>query len=250
MITPKLYGRLGNQCFQISAAISHARKMQTTWAIPRATNDIRVWPNYFLHTINKQNITWYSTRDYYKEPRHCYDPLPNLHDLTIDGYFQSEKYFADAKEEIGNSLSFHCNKQDYIAIHVRRGDYVTQFSDKHPPLDLLYYHNAIMRMSNIGYGFFKIYSDDIKWCVENFLPIEKNLNATIHFSHIKDPLTDMRDMYNASGFIISNSTFSLFPALLRLDNTVVIAPKEERWYGPGNLHLEATDLLPERFIKI
>lgn len=249
MIVPKLYGRLGNQCFQVAAAIAHAKKMSANWAIPRSTNDIRIWPNYFLRTVRRENITMYSTRSFYDEPRHSYDTLPELRDLTINGYFQSEKYFLDAKEEIGNALGFHCKKQDYIAIHVRRGDYVTQFSDKHPPLDLSYYADAIKGFIGNGFKIFKIYSDDIVWCKENF---GKNYFyfAKFKYSDIKDPLTDMRDMYNASGFIISNSTFSLFPALLRLDNPVTIAPAESRWYGPGNAHLETNDLMPERFIKI
>lgn len=250
MIIPRLYGRLGNQAFQISAAIAHAKKMQTNWAIPRATNDTRIWPNYFIKQVPRGNITFYGTRSHYDEPRHCYNALPETQDLTINGYFQSEKYFLDAKEDIGNALGFHCNKQDYIAVHVRRGDYVSQFSDKHPPLDDFYYHNAIMTFANYDIKSFKFYSDDIDYCRKKYDEIKFRLGINVEYSNIKDPLTDMRDMYNAAGFIIANSTFSLFPALLRLDNPVVIAPAENRWYGPGNSHLETFDLMPERFIKI
>jgi hypothetical protein len=246
MIMPKLYGRLGNQCFQAAAAIAHARAMDTNWAIPRITNDQRTWPNFFLHTVPRSNITMYSTRDYYKESRHCYDPLPTNHDLTIDGYFQSEKYWPEynTKYEIGEALGFHCSYKDYVAIHVRRGDYVTDYADKHPPLDLDYYSQAISKYIDSGYENFKFYSDDVEWCKSNFK------GGMFSYSIIKNPLDDMRDMYNASGFIISNSTFSLFPALLRLDNPEVIAPKESRWYGKGNSHLETIDLMPDRFIKI
>lgn len=255
MIIPKLYGRLGNQCFQIAAAISHARKMETNWAIPRVTNDVRVWPNYFLHTVPRTNITMYSTRNMYNELRHCYDPLPANHDLTINGYFQSEKYWPTLEEKsyIGNALGFHSHWREreaenvgYIAIHVRRGDYVSHFSDKHPPLGLDYYAHAISKFESMGYNKFKIYSDDVAWCMEGYF----HPRYEFIFSHIKDPLADMRDMYNASGFIIANSTFSLFPALLRLDNPEVIAPSESRWYGSANAHLETCDLMPERFIKI
>lgn len=249
MILPKLYGRTGNQCFQVSAAIAHAKKMGTGWAIPRVTNDMRIWPNYFLHTVPRSNITMYSTRHLYDESRHCYDALPELNDLTINGYFQCEKYFENAKEEIGNALKFHCKKEDYIAIHVRRGDYVTDFSDKWPPLPIQYYADAITIFLHGGYKRFKVYSDDIRYCESLFSDAPFEGLDIIH-SNIKDPLTDMRDMYNAAGFIIANSTFSLFPALLRLDNPVTIAPAEHRWYGPGNSHLETCDLMPERFVKI
>jgi hypothetical protein len=252
MILSRLYGRLGNQAFQISAAIAHARVMGAVWAIPRATNDLRVWPHYFLHAVPRNKITIYSTRNYYNEPRHCYDPLPTNQDLTLNGYFQSEKYFVEAKEEIGNALGFHCDKKDYIAIHVRRGDYVTQFSDKHPALPSDYYVGAVDCFISHGYKKFKVYSDDIPWC-KTILKrqIEDDIDDfTVEYSTIIDPLMAMRDMYNAAGFIIANSTFSLFPALLRLDNPIVIAPEELRWYGPANAHLETCDLMPERFIKI
>lgn len=250
MIIPKLYGRLGNQCFQISCAIAHAKKMETSWAIPRVTNDMRIWPNYFAHVVPRSNITMYSTEHTYNEHRHCYDPLPERSSLTINGYFQSEKYWPEynTKFAIGDALNFHCSFKDYIAIHVRRGDYVTDYSDKWPPLPIAYYECAIAVFREHGYNKFKVYSDDLAWCHQRFEAILSN--KEYFYSNIKDPLTDMRDMYNAAGFIISNSTFSLFPALLRLDNPVVIAPAEHRWFGPGNAHMETCDLMPERFIKI
>lgn len=257
MIVPKLYGRLGNQCFQVAAAIAHARKMQTNWAIPRSTNDTRIWPNYFLKQVPRQFITHFGTRNYYKELRHCYDELPSHHDLTIDGYFQSEKYWptTEEKTEIGNALGFHsswatqeANSNAYIGIHVRRGDFITDYADKHPALPNDYYTEAIKYFhEKLQYDSFKIYSDDIEWC-KKYFTMYCGLNFS--YSNVKDSLTDMRDMYNASGFIIANSTFSLFPALLRLDNPIVIAPSESRWLGPGNSHLETCDLMPERFIKI
>ena len=260
MIIPKLYGRLGNQCFQIAAAISQSRHIGTTWAIPRVTNDMRIWPNYFLHTVPRQNITMLTTRDLYNEPRHCFNPLPDKHDLTLNGYFQSEKYWPsyDDKYAIGTMLGFHTeapnlkvNGNDYIAIHVRRGDYVTDYSKHHPPLEMSYYTEAMNYFIDRGASNFRIYTDDINFILNTFFK-QVNFKGTplVEISKHRDPLADMRDMYNASGFIIANSTFSLFPALLRLDNPPVIAPAESRWYGPGNSHLETCDLMPERFIKI
>jgi hypothetical protein len=190
----------------------------------------------------------YSTREYYKEQSHLYAPLPEKHDLTIDGYFQCERYFEAAKEEVGAALKFHCKHDSYVAIHVRRGDYVTDFSDKWPPLTLEYYTQAFKYFhEELQYDRFKVYSDDIEFC-KRWFTVYCGLN--FEYSKIKDPITDMRDMYNAAGFIIANSTFSLFPALLRLDDPVTIAPAEHRWFGPGNAHMPTKDLMPERFIKI
>lgn len=259
MIVPKLCGRLGNQCFQVAAAIAHARKMQTEWAIPRNTENVRVWPNYFLHNVPRARITFSATRSLYNEQKHSFEPLPNIYDLTLNGYFQSEKYWPtiEDKIEIGTALGFHscwatheANGNGYIAVHVRRGDYLQEL-DKHPVLAMEYYSNAMNYFIQKGASNFKIYTDDINFILNHFFK-EVNFSGTpfIEVSKHRDPLTDMRDMYNASGFIIANSTFSLFPALLRLDNPMVVSPAENKWFGPGNSHLETCDLLPERFIKI
>lgn len=249
MIVPRLYGRCGNQAFQISAAIAHAKKSGTVWRVPNKTQDMKIWPHYFLHYLHPSRLTPYTSDITWNEDEnHVYKEIPKYRSAVLNGYFQSEKYFEDAKEEIGNALGFHCTKKSYIAVHVRRGDYVTQFSDKHPPLDLEYYKLAIAQMKLNGFNKFKFYSDDLNWCHKTFEFILKD--DEYFYSAIADPLSDMRDMYNASGFIIANSSFSLFPALLRLDNPVTIAPEESRWFGPGNSHLSTKNLMPERFIKL
>lgn len=256
MIRTQLWAQLGNQCFMLAAAIAHAKKMNTTFSAPRHTINPRLWPIYFHNLPVPQR----ATRGYYKEPRHAYDPLPEVDDLTIEGYFQSEKYFADAKAEIAKALGFDHNPTDYIAVHVRRGDYLL-YPDQFPVLHDEYYKRSIViAMKLTGCMNVKIYSDDIDWCIDrigsnhedfSFTRDEPSMNwARFMYSTERDPVKDMRDMYNANAFIIANSTFSLFPALLRQDNPLVIAPAENRWYGPANAKLETYDLMPERFIKI
>lgn len=250
MITTRLFARLANQAFMISAVIAHAKRMNTTYSIPKKTTSPRIWPTYF----NNLPYNYRATRHFYKEKRHCYDPLPNQDDLTIEGYFQSERYFLDAKKEIAEALGFEIPGIDFapiignIAVHVRRGDYLlypTQF----PVLPMEYYIDAINVMASRGFQHFKIYSDDIPWCKENFKRKEFD-GLIISFSIVKDPVQDMKYMYYSSGFIIANSTYGLFPALLRQDNPPVVAPEDDRWYGPAAKHLETCDLMPERFIKI
>lgn len=243
MIQPKLYAQLGNQCFMISAAIAHALKMGTTYSIPKKTINPRIWKTYFHHLPDIKS----ATKHYYKEPRHAYDPLPEVDDLTIDGYFQSEKYFLNAKNEIAQALQFEYKPADYVSLHIRRGDYLF-YPEQFPIMPLGYYQAGIDHFIEKGECRFRIYSDDIEWCKSSFKP--EWWGAYIEFSTLRDPLADMKDMYNANGFIIANSTFSLFPALLRQDNPPVVAPAENRWYGPMAKHLETCDLMPKRFIKL
>lgn len=239
MIQPKLWAQLGNQAFMCSAAIAHALKMNTTYSIPKKTISPNIWRTYFTHLPETKSATIY----YYKEKRHSYDLLPEVDSLTIEGYFQSERYFAGYKEEIAEALGFVHKPEPYVAVHIRRGDYL-KYPDQFPVLDREYYFKAIKHFADAGYYTFKVYSDDIQWCKKAFDATE------LLYSENKDPLTDMKDMYNASGFIIANSTFGLFPALLRPDNPMVIAPVDDRWFGPKAKHLETCDLMPERFIKM
>jgi hypothetical protein len=239
MIQPKLFAQLGNQCFMISAAIAHALKMGTTYSIPKKTISPNTWRTYFSHLPETKS----ATKHYYKEKRHCYDPLPEVDSLTIEGYFQSEKYWHGYKEQIAEALGFVHKPEPYVAVHIRRGDYL-KYPDQFPVMPVEYYYEAIKRFADKGNYIFKVFSDDIEWCKKAFN------STTLLYSENNDPLTDMRDMYNATGFILANSTFSLFAALLRNDNPIVIAPADERWYGSKSKHLETMDLMPERFIKM
>lgn len=243
MIQPKLFAQLGNQCFMIAASVAHALKMGTTYSIPKKTISPNIWRTYFSHLPETKSATLH----YYKEKRHCYDPLPEVDSLTIEGYFQSEKYWHGYKEQIAEALRFVHKPGDYVALHIRRGDYL-KYPDQFPIMPLDYYQAGIDHFVEVGECRFKIYSDDLEWCRQHFKP--EWWGAYVEYSYRNDPLTDMRDMHNASGFIIANSTFSLFPALLRPDNPMVIAPADDRWFGPAAKHLETCDLMPERFIKM
>jgi hypothetical protein len=244
MIQPKLFAQLGNQCFMISAAIAHALKMGTTYSIPKKTISPAIWRTYFSHLPETKSATLH----YYKEKRHCYDPLPEVDSLTIEGYFQSEKYWHGYKEQIAEALGFVHKPEPYVAVHVRRGDYL-KYPDQFPVMPMDYYHEAINKMISLGHRKFLAFSDDIPWCIDKFMAFAL-YDIDIEYSMTKDPLTDMKDMYNASAFVIGNSTFSLLPALLRVDNPMVIAPNEKHWPWCNFNANDSSDLLPERFIKI
>lgn len=244
MIQPKLFAQLGNQCFMISAAIAHALKMCTTYSIPKKTISPNIWRTYFSHLPETKSATLH----YYKEKRHCYDQLPEVDSLTIEGYFQSEKYWHGYKEQIAEALGFVHKPEPYVAVHIRRGDYL-KYPDQFPVMPMEYYMQAIGKMVEFGYNYFKFYSDDPQWCVQSFGAFNFN-GARIEFAPKREALTDMIGMYNAIAYVLANSTFSLFPALLRSDNPIVIAPAEDRWFGSKAKHIETCDLMPERFIKI
>lgn len=246
MITCRTCGRLGNFMFQFSATYCHALKYGFDYCMPLRSMNEKAWPTPKIGRIKYGSPQPGKT---FKQPTHAYHPIPNEDNLTLEGYWQSEKYWHGYKEQIAEALGFVHKHEPYVAVHVRRGDYL-KYPDQFPVMPIEYYEKAIYHFTNNDMRHFKFYSDDIKWC-QHFFPIIKypRVNA-FEFSENKDPLTDMKDMYNASAFIIGNSTFSLFPALLRVDNPMVIAPADDRWFGPKAKHIETCDLMPERFIKM
>jgi hypothetical protein len=244
MIQPKLWAQLGNQAFMCSCAIAHALKMGTTYSIPKKTISPNTWRTYFSHLPETKTATIH----YYKEKRHCYDPLPEVDSLTIEGYFQSDRYWHGYNKEIAEALGFVFTPGEYVSVHCRRGDYLL-YPDQFPVMPMDYYYQAIEYFRSKGFIKFRVHSDDIPFCKTQINSVYIK-GIEVEYSNIRDPLTDIKDMYNASGFILANSTFSLFPALLRPDNPMVIAPAEDRWFGPKAKHLETVDLMKETWIKL
>ena len=110
MIINNFLGGLGNQLFQIATAFALAQRIGTDFAI-----------NYNLgmgfgqgHHPNRYKSNIYSkihetTKNLfipYKEPKFQYVPIPEVNNLCLEGYFQSEKYFSDFKNKIKNLLVF------------------------------------------------------------------------------------------------------------------------------------------------
>lgn len=245
MVGCRTCGRLGNFLFQFSAVYGHARKYGFDWCMPSKSMQERLWP-----TPKFKNIKYCTPQPgkLIQEKGPQYQGIPAEDNLILEGYWQSEKYFFDYKQEIADILEFEIEETDYVAVHVRRGDYL-KFPDEFPVLPVEYYEKTVQYFVNKGIVSFRVYSDDIKWC-RNAFETNQYSSAKFTFATGKTPIDDMREMYNGAGMIIANSTFSLFPALLRTDNPVIIAPTEDMWFGKNAKHLNSKDRMPERFIKM
>lgn len=247
MVTCKLWAQTANQLFMISATVAHALKMNTGYFIPGRTINPRLWRTYIHHLpLLQPGIT---TKHYFRQPGHGYTPIPDEWDITLEGYFQSESYFNGYKKELAEILGFRHEPADYVSCHVRRGDYL-QYPDRFPLLPLEYYENALQHFIGKGYKYFKFFSDDIAWCKEYFPKMLKDECVQYSFSENKDPLKDIKEIHNSAAFIICNSTFGLYAALLREDNPEVVAPLEWRWFGSEGQEMNSKDRMPERFIKL
>lgn len=230
---------MGNQMFQIAATIAHARNVGEEWSVPPSTINSNIWSTYFELPKHKFPLNLRN----YNEPSFNYRPIPKITGICLNGYFQSENYFKDHAEYVVGQFfpnqDFKQNKK--VSIHVRRGDYL-QFSDKHPPLPMLYYESA-MREFPAGTEFL-VFSDDPEWCKTAFI------GEQYEFMPVGEPVSDMVAMASCSGHIIANSTFSWWGAYINQQSKKIISPDYHQWFGPGNKHLNTTTLIPDSWIQV
>lgn len=227
-------GRLGNQLFQIAATVSLAEENNDDYIFPLWSDA----PNFNLVECFSPNVPSYDT---YREPGFEYTKIPYRPNVNLEGYFQSEKYFAASQDIIQNLLTPKIGfpiQWDCTSIHVRRGDYVN-LTQEYTQLGLDYYTKA---MQMIGSKNYMIFSDDIGWCKANFH------GDNITFSEGKTPVQDLALMLSCEHNIIANSSFSWWGAYLNKNpSKIVVAPAN--WFGPKLPH-NTKDLLPEKWVKI
>lgn len=239
MIQVRLYGRLGNQMFQIATCIATALRNKTDYSIPQKSVNPKEWKTYFTQfprRIPSGGRIW-------REPTHGYTPIPNERSIILDGYFQSEKYFKEYREQLLQMFGFKWIPiARTVSIHVRRGDYL-QLQDKHPVVTEKYLIEAMNYFKEKGYNEFMFFSDDIKWCKEKF--------PNNQYSEGLGEKADMELMSCCEHHIIANSSFSWWGAWLNQNpNKIVVCPSKNSWFGINNKHLDTKDLIPESWVQI
>jgi hypothetical protein len=190
---------------------------------------------------------------------------PGIRDVPatvyLQGYWQSEKYFADATDvlradfvfrqpmsEVNAAWAERIDRCMAVSLHVRRGDYV---SDPRTRAILGscspdYYRSAVRYVSErADTPEFFVFSDDIAWVRDNI-----DFGFPCHYiDHNRgmESYNDMRLMSLCRHHIIANSSFSWWGAWLnaRADK-IVVAPA--RWFA-GDAR-RADDLIPQEWVTL
>jgi len=262
-VVGSLEGQLGNQCFQIAAAFSHAWDHNATPLMP----DLVTNPYYNIST-NREKVFWrIHTEDslppiafQYVEKAAPYAPIPYHANMQLKGYFQSEKYFRKHKEKIidlfapsteilsylRNKYSPILNHPKTVAIHYRsylRGGlyhWETSMNEIYCDNGKEYFQKAISLFSKDA--LFVVFSNDITWCKENLHDLAKNLI----FIENEPYYHDFYLMSLCKHQIISNSSFSWWAAYLnRNPDKIVIAPIN--WFTKAS-GFHSKDLFPDEWI--
>ena len=244
MIVSNIKGGLGNQMFQIAAGYALSKRCGTFFGINYELkhNCIQGFhPKKYKDTLYKNILTIDSVpTETYSEPKFEYTPITKKKDLLIDGYFQSEKYFADCKDDIRDLFVFPDeikNKVDSkfnsipkkkIGIHIRRGDYKiyhkTHLNHSNDYLERAMRHFSLERTA--GNCIYILCTDDLPSVREEF-DLDKH---GLIFSNAKSELEDMYILSQCDSVIMSNSSFAWWGTWLGKEKQKVVCPGI--WFGP------------------
>lgn len=180
----------------------------------------------------------------------------------LDGWWQDERYFEDIRPTLLREVELkkpasgvnaewleQIKKSNSVALHVRRGDYVSNPLTKkfHGVLKPAYYKAALGQLAKLtsktDFRLF-LFSNDIDWCKKNL-----KFNHPISFIDANNSgAEDMRLMKHCRHNIMANSSFSWWGAWLNQNpNKVVIAPKV--WFQDKQANRE-TNIVPKDWIKL
>ena len=269
MIITKLNGGLGNQLFEYACARNLQLKFNDEMWLdiegfkrsPRhyslehfaLSQDVKVLPEkdskslillQAISKINRNLAFWlgplfgtYIWKSSVFKPLFIQDTKHKK--LYLYGYWQSEAYFKENKDQIIKELKVktpipqeckgllkEVEKPNSVCVHIRRGDYedcgflhcderyynkgVEYIRQKYPDLNII------------------VFSDDINW-------VKKNMTFTVPVTHVELSIPDyetLRMMYLCKHFVISNSSFSWWAQYLSENpNKIVIAPD---YWLPGD----------------
>jgi hypothetical protein len=243
-LQPKLMGGLCNQMFQVLAMINLSKKNSIKyyisketptecWSIPSKTYWNTVFHKLTFTSPSEMSIP--DTSDTYTvgdedNPNLVIDLdiIKNLSQTNIflRGYFQSSKYFdredldlLQLPEEYVKNVDYLEKKCRYAAdgklifVHVRRGDYVNK--PYHIMVDMEWYKKAFECYDKEDR--FVFFSDDIRWCKENFNFVKNKI-----FMEDNEDFIDLYLMARMDGGIMSASSFSWFGAYLIKNPTAPI----------------------------
>lgn len=212
------------------------------------------------------SFTPYRRRHYIQEPKAHYwrfhrsvltSPLAGY--VCLEGFWQTEKYFADIATTIRQDFVLRAPaagedaemlscilRTDSVAVHVRHGDNATSVAKDHGVLPLAYYQEAARLITReVSHPHFFIFSDGPDWAREN-LTLPGPTAFVVHNGDEKN-YQDLRLMAACKHHVVGNSTFSWWGAWLgKKDHQRVYAPMKYFM----ELHRDNGDYYPSGWILL
>ena len=272
-------GRLGNQMFQFAStlAIGKRKGYEVRFPIENCSGFRRIGPidlstgalsdvkcdlldcfdipnEYFISSPRLQIYSLFNEGKFEYDDR--IESIPD--GCNLSGYFQTEKYFLDIKEEIKNIFSFKkeiveegdrilreiSGGKELVSLHVRRGDY-TLYPDHHPTCNPEYYSLGIQEIRKVSEKDLKaiIFSDDKQWCLDN---MKNYIGEDFSITNTEDPYVELYMMTKCNYHIIANSSFSWWGSWLS-NSKLTVAPS--KWFGSA-MDKNTQDIYLKEWISI
>lgn len=261
-VVGRLMGQFGNQLFQIAATTSLALENGATPLFPELVDPPS--PDNYNIPLNYETVFYHlntsrpksKVKYYYVEPHFVYKKIPYRPNMEMRGYFQSEKYFVQHKQEILDLFAPHPEIVEYlkgkysdiidnpntVSIHVRSYLKEDPTQGYHPTYGVEYFEKAIAMFPESS--LFVVFSNNIEKCKQDFAHIDGNFRFIEGEMHIHDFYLMSMCKHN----IICNSSFSWWAAYLnRNEAKKVVAPLP--WFGPV-AGIDTRDLLPSSWTTI
>ena len=302
MITVLINGGLGNQLFQVFATLAAAIRNDDTCYflhMPRDATGKRAtyWKSLLYNLIpmtvipTPANVQRFMQLPTFQESGFRYNKIPgktamNSTPLKLVGYFQSDKYFADVRDQIYAKIQLREQQQGIksmfqdstwfscgavtIAMHFRIGDYA-HIQEAHPILPLDYYRRALQHILNnvpasdlhnpdVAITSFKFNVLIFNQACDNAVILDhmRELKADpafakqCRFYKVPDMFEDWKQMLLMSVCdhnIIANSTFSWWGAYFN-QNPGKIVCYPSTWFGPALKNHDTRDLFPADWVRM
>jgi hypothetical protein len=247
MITTRLTGGLGNQMFQVAIAYAMARRNNNVCAFNFSESG---YVENVLSQFSQLPDDWNPNLEYVEIGFDYNVILYASSEMRLHGYFQSEKYFSDYKDDvirlfsnqyILDSLQGLFCWDNSVSVHVRHGDFLRfNTMEELPSVD--YYERALAIIEDkaqVDHIF--VFSDDMRWCKNNLK------DPRIVFVQWYLDFVDMYLMSLCKHNVIADSTFSWWGSYLNVNkDKIVIAPHPWNKNNNIDIYSESMIVIPKR----
>lgn len=148
----------------------------------------------------------------------------------IEDIIRKELKVAESALKVDKTLRDYVNSSNSVAVHIRRGDYLSsEWSKSLNVCDEAYYVKAMEHiLANVEVPVFFVFSngkEDLEWIKQNM----KLPGDLVYVDQNGSEIDDFQLMSECKHHIISNSTYSWWTSFLSAsEGKIVVAPKE--WY--------------------
>lgn len=176
---------------------------------------IQISPNEFHPEITKFPVDFAYYHGYWIHP----DWYRSYKDIL-----KKELTFPAITEQHNLNYAAQITSSRSIGVHIRRGDYVSLGWD----IAGSYYYDSMKSLTEkYPDAAFFIFSDDLKWCIDNSSALGFDLASDVTFIEGNTGSSSYRDLQLMSmcrGLLMSNSAFCYFAAMINDDLEICVEP--------------------------